>query len=412
MTMSSAHSTPILIPPSGIATPLQRVPLSGPESTAVYSEAWLQHLLYRFPSALPISEIDDSFSGAIPVCREMNTPAGPVDVVYVTPNGRPVIVEAKLWRNPEARRKVVGQVLDYAKELGRFSYESFDAAVRAARRAMDGEDPPQGVADLVRQASTDFVEAQFHDSLTRNLRRGEFLLLIVGDGIREGVGAIADFLEAHGGLHFTFGLVEMAVYRTPDNGQLVQPRVLVQSTIIRRTVVELVDGTMSVRDEAGEVGEESAVEGERQDLLQRRALYSAFWTKFLAALNVDDKSQPIKRPSLGTNQGFPLPDGVEGGMSAYLARSSGSAGVYLAFRDNPVGKRQYAALLEDREAIEQALGFPIEWEGNEVIIAKRRFDGELADTSRNDIVQWLVPRVNRMITVFRPRLQTLVKDAG
>ena len=409
--MSSAHSTPILIPPAGTAIPLRRVPLSGPESTAVYSEAWLQELLYRFPSALPISEIDDSFSSAIPVCREMNTPAGPVDVVYITPNGRPVIVEAKLWRNPEARRKVVGQVLDYAKELGHFSYESFDAAVRAARRAIDGEDPPQGVADLVRQASTDFVEAQFCDSLTRNLRRGDFLLLIVGDGIREGVGAIADFLEAHGGLHFTFGLVEMAVYRTPDNGQLVQPRVLVQSTIVRRTVVELVNGSMSVRDEGGEVEEDVATgEGERQDLLQRRALYSAFWTKFLAALNVDDKSQPIKKPSLGTNQGFAMPDEIEGGMSAYLARASGHAGAYLAFRDNPVGKRQYAALLEDRETIDQALDFPIEWRGDNLIIASRRFDGELADTSRNDVVEWLAPRVNRMVTVFRPRLQALVKE--
>jgi len=27
------------------------------------------------------------------------------------------IGECKLWRNPEARRKAVGQVLDYAKDL-------------------------------------------------------------------------------------------------------------------------------------------------------------------------------------------------------------------------------------------------------------------------------------------------------
>jgi hypothetical protein len=29
-------------------------------------------LLYRFPEALPIEEINDSFSGLIPVCREMD----------------------------------------------------------------------------------------------------------------------------------------------------------------------------------------------------------------------------------------------------------------------------------------------------------------------------------------------------
>jgi hypothetical protein len=36
----------------------------------------------------------------------------------------------------------------------------------------------------------------------------------------------------------------------------------------------------------------------------------------------------------------------------------------------------------------------------------------LADTSHDDIVEWLVPRVNRMITVFRPRLQALVEEIG
>jgi hypothetical protein len=45
--------------------------------------------------------------------------------------------EAKLWRNPEARRQVVGQVLDYAKELARWSYEELQGAVRLARSEPD-----------------------------------------------------------------------------------------------------------------------------------------------------------------------------------------------------------------------------------------------------------------------------------
>ena len=30
-----------------------------------------------------------------------------------------MLIECKLWRNPEARREVVGQILDYAKVLTR-----------------------------------------------------------------------------------------------------------------------------------------------------------------------------------------------------------------------------------------------------------------------------------------------------
>lgn len=59
-------------------------------------------------------------------------------------------------------------------------------------------------------------EQRFHDALTANLRRGRFLLLIVGDGIREGVEAIAEYLQVHAGLHFSLGLVEMPIYLMPN----------------------------------------------------------------------------------------------------------------------------------------------------------------------------------------------------
>ena len=208
--MNSAFAAPLIVGTDGTSAALRRVALSVSASEASYSEDWLQDLLYRHPQALPIGEIDESFAGLVPVCREMETPVGPVDVVYVTPAGRPVIVEAKLWRNPESRRKVIGQILDYAKELSRWNYETFDAAVRRARRRDDG-DAPKGLLDLLGIAKDSPEAARFFDSLTQSLKRGDLLLLIVGDGIREGVGAITEFLEGHASLHFTFGLVEMAV---------------------------------------------------------------------------------------------------------------------------------------------------------------------------------------------------------
>jgi hypothetical protein len=70
---------------------------------------------------LPIAEIDRMFLGPVLICSELSTQAGAIDNFMVTPSGLPVLVECKLWRNPEARREVVGQILDYAKELSRWS---------------------------------------------------------------------------------------------------------------------------------------------------------------------------------------------------------------------------------------------------------------------------------------------------
>jgi RecB family endonuclease NucS len=132
--MHTAYSTPILIPADQNAVVLQRVALES-ASANEYNEAWLQKLLYRHPEALPIAEINESFLGLIPICRELRTAAGPIDVLYATSQGRIAVLEAKLWRNPEARRQVIGQILDYAKELSRSSYEDLDGAVRAARHS-------------------------------------------------------------------------------------------------------------------------------------------------------------------------------------------------------------------------------------------------------------------------------------
>ena len=109
---SSGFAGPILVRPDNTSVVLKQVAISHKGEHA-YDEAWLQRLLFRHPEALPIVEIDDSFSGLIPLCMEMDTPAGAVDAVYVTPTGRLALLEAKLWRNPEARRKVIAQILDY-----------------------------------------------------------------------------------------------------------------------------------------------------------------------------------------------------------------------------------------------------------------------------------------------------------
>jgi hypothetical protein len=89
------------------------------------TEAHIQALIHEHPACLPIVEIDAMFSGPVPICTELNTPAGPIDNFMVTPSGLPVLIECKLWRNPEARREVVSQILDYAKELSRWSSSSW-----------------------------------------------------------------------------------------------------------------------------------------------------------------------------------------------------------------------------------------------------------------------------------------------
>ena len=201
------------------------------------------------PELLPIGEIDPAFAPAIPICRELPTDAGPIDLAYVSESGRLTLVECKLWKNPEARREVVAQILDYAKELNRWSNEDLSAAVRRARRAKGGGDT---LFELVRTQSETVDETDFVDDVTRSLTDGRFLLLVVGDPVREGVERIAEHLRRFAGIQFTFGLVELAMFEMPAGhspvGLVVEPRVLARTVEIERAIVRRADIGVAVEE--------------------------------------------------------------------------------------------------------------------------------------------------------------------
>jgi hypothetical protein len=136
LTRQRQHGTPVLLSASSAALPL--TPLSLQNGAGAVSEADIQALVHAHPACLPIAEIDPMFSGPVPICTELNTPAGPIDNFMVTPSGLPVLVECKLWRNPEGRRDVVGQILDYAKELNRWSSSDLQRELRL-RLKRDGD---------------------------------------------------------------------------------------------------------------------------------------------------------------------------------------------------------------------------------------------------------------------------------
>ncbi len=203
-------------------------------------------MLFAAHNLLPVEEIEPTFAGVVPVCRELVTDAGPLDLMLINQHGLLTFVECKLWRNPEARRKVVGQILDYAQEISRWSYEDLDAAVRKANGSTG-----RSLWEIARDKFGLDSEATYIDRVTKHLRNGTFLLLIVGDGIRENTEAIASYLNQYAGLGFALGLVEQQIFRLPGSENLlVQPRVLAKTVEIGRLIVRSEQSGIIVENEA------------------------------------------------------------------------------------------------------------------------------------------------------------------
>lgn len=379
-------------------------PLGFQAGETAVSEADIQSLVHRHPSCLPIAEIDPIFLGPVPICTELNTPAGPIDNFMVTPSGLPVLVECKLWRNPEGRREVVGQILDYAKELSRWSSSDLQREVNR-RLKLDGN----SLLDLVREVDPSVDEIEFNDALTANLRRGRFLLLIVGDGIREGVEAISEYLQRHAGLHFSLGLVELPIFVLPNGDRVAVPRVLARTHIMTRTVVALPDGYA--------LDDVDHTVGNREIDPDRAALSDAqqrFWSEFLQHLNLDDPEQSVPKPARQGYLAFALP--APGGncwLTVYRSMKSGEVGVFVSSSRNTAGEAAMLSIVDQWEDVRAELGESarlIERDGRPTVSDSKAF-GSLDDAeTRKAAFAWLAERVNAFVNSTRSRVRSAVAD--
>jgi len=397
--MSRQHTPPIVVAADGRTSALEQVALNL-SGDASFSEAEIQAFVHAHPDCLPIAEIDPVFVAPVAVCRELNTMAGPIDNLLITPSGLPIIVECKLWRNPEGRREVVGQILDYAKELSRWS--SSDLQREVAKRT---DLPGNPLLSLLREAGHEVDEIAFNDALTSNLRRGRFLLLIVGDGIREGVEAIASYLQAHLGLHFSLGLVEMPIFRLPDGSHLVTPRILARTTMITRNVIAVPAGH-EIEEETGE-----EVDQDRQSLSTEQQI---FWAEFLSGLALDDPEQPIPRPAKLGYLSFMLP-APQGScwINAWRDMTKGRVGLTLSYASGYAGEDAVKALIADFENVRVSLGSNVEVAniGGKEKIYEERLVGNLKDLAvRAEAFEWLRGRLDAWVNVLRPRIRAIVMD--
>jgi len=196
-------------------------------------EAWLQELLEMEPLLLPVTDIDERIQEPlVSLGCEIGTAAGFIDNLYISQNGYLVIGETKLWRNQEARRKVVAQILDYATQLRQWTYSKLQAEWQRQTKNTES------LWAYVNPEDHD-DEAEWIDLVNENLSLGRMTLLIVGDGIRSEARQLTEALSGHPDFQFRLGLVELRLYKMNNGDVLAIPTLLARTQEIQRAVVRI-----------------------------------------------------------------------------------------------------------------------------------------------------------------------------
>ena len=232
-----AIGTPLVVS-DGRTSPLERIKIG---KDGLHSERWLQELINDHPELLPMAQIEPALSSLVPVCMELPLRCGFLDNLFLTPDGEIVIVEVKLWQSHQMRRDVLAQALDYAAALFEMTYEELEQAVQNAETTRTGS-----LYEIV-AGPTALEEPAFIDAVSHKLKTGRIVVLIAGDGIRCELEALTESLQAHAGFQFTFGLVELGVYRGSDERLTVVPQTLLATHRVERGIVSVeVEGAANV----------------------------------------------------------------------------------------------------------------------------------------------------------------------
>jgi hypothetical protein len=171
--------------------------LSPLDESAFSLENQLQRLLAEYPDLLPGDQMDPEEPRRFLLIDREVTVTGDattwfLDHLFVDQDGTPTLVEVKRGSNPELRRKVLGQMLDYAANA-QLGWPPGDLRTRFENRCRRGSLDP---AATLRAVLGDELEPDsFWHGVDDHLRRRELRLLFVTDRMVPELRRVVEFLN-------------------------------------------------------------------------------------------------------------------------------------------------------------------------------------------------------------------------
>lgn len=199
------------------------------------NEDELQRLLTDTPNLIPVHELAGQLQGPLmTIAREAGLGSGIVDVLCLDQLGRPVVIEAKLRKNPEIRREVLAQAVSYAAHLeGLEAEQVVDTIVRPwVEQVADDADGLMSLDDCLAILGHT-APAGIEEGLARYLESGEFAVFIVVDEPHPQLRRTVSYVNSHA--DFDIYLVEVGYFRSEDGQEAISPRILDTSTRRKRS---------------------------------------------------------------------------------------------------------------------------------------------------------------------------------
>ena len=205
--------------------------------TRFTEEGKLQDYLEQYPNLIPLGDIVEGASDLLCIGREVVAGSGSIDLLCTDKDGLLTIIETKLRRNPESRREVVGQIVEYASYVCQWSAD--DIYRIANGYFLKSNKAPKSyknrtIDDIMSEIVGDeFSDEEFRISIGQKLRDGKLRLIIAVDELVEQLRATVTFLNSYSS--FDLLLLQVSDYQESEARKVLVPLLFGYATKSKET---------------------------------------------------------------------------------------------------------------------------------------------------------------------------------
>ncbi len=188
-------------------------------------ESKLQDYLEKYPTLIPLVDIVEGASDLLCIGREVGAGPGAIDLLFIDKDGLLTIVETKLAKNPEARRTVIGQIVEYASYISQWTV---DDVYRVATEYFSQSDKvPSNYRDgtldkvMAKIGGGEFSDEDFRSNIEQNLKSGKIRLIIAVDELIEPLRATVTFLNSYS--NFDILLLQVRNFEESESRKVLIP---------------------------------------------------------------------------------------------------------------------------------------------------------------------------------------------
>jgi len=185
------------------------------------NEKELQDLIQKYPAILdPIAEMNRLGSSLMILSREFGVQAGAIDLLACDIDANIYLIETKLAENPQLRRTVIGQVIEYASNLRDLPFEHFKIRCETFLGQSLDNVVEMWLSKMVSEQDEDLTTTDFLKQLRKNLFEGQICVVVITNKINFEIQRLFNYLDETTRDKLNFLVLEVNKYNLAENSYL------------------------------------------------------------------------------------------------------------------------------------------------------------------------------------------------